>query len=199
MWASVISTIDFEGTVLFNQLSQGSPLLAKTAFFCAHYLIFVLFIIPLTVIVLDRDTNKRFFGWRVVAQSLLAIIVATAIGYVLGALVGRPRPFISYPNDIIPYGFLPASSSFPSAHAWIASAFATTFLFHLHFRKMGWWLVVIAVLVALSRVVVGMHYLSDVSVGLILGVVSAYMVTQYGPVVLSWLIARRGKLSADRY
>jgi undecaprenyl-diphosphatase len=61
--------------------------------------------------------------------------------------------------------------SFPSNHATIAAASAAAIV--VAWRKMAWLVLPVAVLMAFSRVFVGVHYPHDVTVGFLLGVIVA--------------------------
>jgi undecaprenyl-diphosphatase len=62
---------------------------------------------------------------------------------------------------------VPIDGSLPSGHAAGSFAFAL-FVFYFN-RRAGWALVILASLVALSRVMLGVHYPSDVVAGAVLG------------------------------
>jgi undecaprenyl-diphosphatase len=82
-------------------------------------------------------------------------------------LVHRPRPFLTIKGlvpVIIPHGF-----SFPSGHATLAMAMAVVLAFH--FPKARSLVYTLAVLIGFSRVYFGVHYLSDVLAGFVLGTV----------------------------
>lgn len=79
----------------------------------------------------------------------------------------RLRPFLALPDIHVPFAQA-GSSSFPSGHT--ATYFALAFGMY-HFNKgVGRWYLAGASLIALSRVVLGVHYPSDI----IGGVVVAY-------------------------
>jgi undecaprenyl-diphosphatase len=74
----------------------------------------------------------------------------------------RERPFVSYPN--IERGTVPLDRySFPSGHTLHAVAF--TLIALSYFPVLAWILVPFAALTALSRMVLGLHYPSDVLAG----------------------------------
>lgn len=81
--------------------------------------------------------------------------------------VDRARPAVAEPG-LDPVGVTPASASFPSGHS--ATAFATALAVGLVYPRLRLPLLVLAALVALSRVYLGMHYATDVLVGTALGV-----------------------------
>jgi membrane-associated phospholipid phosphatase len=108
---------------------------------------------------------------RIAISSLLATgLVVEGIKFV----VDRPRP----------HGWLRGwSSSFPSGHA--SGAFALAVIFTRRWKRLaiGFWTV--AVTVALSRLYLERHYLSDVVAGAVIGFVSANAVARW-PFARTW-------------
>lgn len=186
MWASVFSTIDTNVLLVLNNLSYANSVWFGFASFCAHYLIYVLIIAAIIYLLEHHDYRLKSPGSHVFAQALLAVILASAIGFMISVYIGRPRPYFQF-IDVSPIGSVPNSNSFPSAHAWIAFAFTSVFIFYHRYAKMGYALVFGAFLVALGRVMAGMHYPSDVVVGGLLGFVSAYGVVRYSNQLFKWL------------
>ena len=82
----------------------------------------------------------------------------------------RPRPFVSCPGIRACTDALD-EHSFPSGHTLHAMAFAIVLAFHYPWA--AWIVGPFALLVAASRMVLGLHYPSDVAVGAAIGVVSA--------------------------
>jgi undecaprenyl-diphosphatase len=78
----------------------------------------------------------------------------------------RERPFIRHPS-ISQVGAPLDRYSFPSGHTLHAVSFAWQAT--VHFPDLGWVLVPLASLIAASRVVLGLHYPTDVIAGAILG------------------------------
>ena len=95
---------------------------------------------------------------------ILSFCVAIGVAYLLKYIIMRPRPFIELGVRSL---VILKSYSFPSAHA--AAVFSAMAILDKEFPKMKWIWLTIAVVVALSRLYIGVHYLSDVIAGGILG------------------------------
>jgi undecaprenyl-diphosphatase len=99
---------------------------------------------------------------------LLVTLAATSVVVASAkALAGRVRPCHTHAwLHALPIA-LPTDPSFPSGHAAGSFAFAA-FVFTTH-RRAGFALSCVALLIALSRVALGVHYPSDVAAGALLG------------------------------
>jgi len=106
-------------------------------------------------------------------EGLAALLHIAAVGLVCLGIYSqlknrlvRQRPFISF--EAIQAHTAPLDLySFPSGHTMNAVNFAVLFCFFV--PALAWLLVPFAVLVGLSRVILGMHYPTDVLVGAGLG------------------------------
>lgn len=80
--------------------------------------------------------------------------------------INRERPFVNNPE--IRLGAMPLDRfSFPSGHTLHATAFAMIVV--QHHPQLGWLVIPFAALVAVSRMVLGLHYPSDVAMGAAVG------------------------------
>jgi membrane-associated phospholipid phosphatase len=121
----------------------------------------------------NKDEKMKRDG----VKTVIAIGANVAIMYGLKEAVKRPRPFTTYPDDIVlrqkTSGF-----SFPSGHT--SCAFATATALTLSTKK--WYVAVPAFtyagFVGYSRMRLGAHYGSDVLVGVIIGVGSSLLTWQ---------------------
>jgi undecaprenyl-diphosphatase len=116
-----------------------------------------------------RSVNAR----HGVVAAALASIVALEVAQVISGFWDRPRPYEGHAGVHL---FVSASPdpSFPSDHA--AVAFAIAISIFLRNRRLGLVAIAMAAAIALSRVVVGTHYPSDVMAGAVLGTLAALVV-----------------------
>jgi undecaprenyl-diphosphatase len=88
----------------------------------------------------------------------------------------RPRPFNVYPS-IVCVGKTLDQFSFPSGHTMHAVAFSIVAV--TYFPALFWLVIPFALLVALSRPILGLHYPSDVLAGAALGTLIATLSLQF--------------------
>jgi len=106
-----------------------------------------------------------------IARRLLVVVgVTSGLVAVLKLVVGRPRPFRAH-ADVLALVSRPSDYSLPSGHAagaFAVAVFGACLLGPKHRIAQGA-LLGLAGLVALSRVVLGVHYPADVACGAALG------------------------------
>ena len=127
--------------------------------------------------------------WREPLMMVVPLVLEAAAFITVTYMIGRPRP-----DD--PLETSPVNSSFPSGHVAAAAAYgALVIIVFWHTRK--FWIralvilfsVLVPLVVALSRMYRGMHFLSDVVAGAALGVAA---------VVLSWWMIRHAIARTER-
>lgn len=129
----------------------------------------------------------------------IALLMSLLFGnLLLKNLVERSRPYWIDENIVLK---IPENSdySFPSGHTF--SSFSAATAIFLYYRKAGVAALVLAMLIAFSRLYLFMHFPSDVLAGLVFGVLvaflAAYLVRKYlRPVLIhrKWIIS----LSSER-
>ena len=105
-------------------------------------------------------------------------------------LVCRPRPYDTIEGLTILIA-APDSWSFPSGHACSSMAAANTWWRTLKKKWMKILLLVLAILMALSRLYVGVHYPSDVLAGALVGTVGGQLVWLASDRILKQYRARK--------
>jgi undecaprenyl-diphosphatase len=124
--------------------------------------------------------------WKLAAGSALG---AAALGIVINRIVAaihhRDRPFITHPSAHV-FGAHKTDASMPSDHATAALAIAVAVL--LIDTGVGIAFLVLAVLIAIGRVIIGEHYPGDVLVSTVIGLAAAFTVVRLGRPVIAFLV-----------
>src|SRR3989344_5334257 len=154
--------LDQSLSVKLFYLAAASPGLSALSWFCASVLIFIL----LAAAVLWLGWPKFYEQRNQLLELLLAAVGSWSLAQVLQQLFDRTRPYLSLAETPL-VDLWYHTPSFPSGHATLA--FATATIIFLHHRKIGVWFLLAAALVALGRVLVGVHYLGDILAGALLG------------------------------
>lgn len=117
-------------------------------------LIFVLLI--MTSLFMWEEHKKEW-----ILPTWFSFAAALVITYVIKFIVARERPL-----DAIYFFGLP-DYSFPSAHA--AATFAVVPILDEEYPALKWFWILFAVLVAVSRIYLKVHFLTDVLAGILIG------------------------------
>lgn len=120
-------------------------------------------LVAAAVLLIPKKTRKTGI------TALLSITIGFLITNVLlKNIVARPRPFDAY-TEIIPLITRPTDFSFPSGHTCASFACALVF-FRMLPKKYGVPAVILAGMVAFSRLYLGVHYPGDVLGGFLVAV-----------------------------
>ena len=130
--------------------------------------IFIIFFV-LTSLFLWQENKRRW-----ILPLWLSGLFAIVISFIMKYLIGRPRPYelglvsvLTIVTEFIEKGFFSANSSFPSFHAMLV--FAALPILIKEFKKFKFVWLIFACLVAFSRVYFGVHYMSDILAGALIG------------------------------
>jgi membrane-associated phospholipid phosphatase len=125
--------------------------------------------------VLHKDWKHK--GWIVwIHEGIIigfSIFTAWFISFIIKSVTRIPRPFIAHGN-VVPLFTHGGFDSFPSGHATIF--FGLAMAVYLYHRKAGYFFFIGAALIAISRVIGGVHYPIDIIVGVIIGCVISKIV-----------------------
>lgn len=122
----------------------------------------------LCAVVLLAVPKTRKTGYAAVLSLIFGVIVTNLL---LKNIVARPRPFAEI-EALIPLIVKPTDFSFPSGHTTASFAVALVMLRMLP-KKIGIPAVVLAALVAFSRLYLGVHYPTDVLAGFVVALVGS--------------------------
>jgi len=120
--------------------------------------------------------------YRAIGNSIiLTLIIATIVGEgIVKHIVRRIRP-CNKQNNVSLFSLKPISYSFPSGHT--VSSFAAAEILSMQFTQYKFIFIGIALLIALSRLYLNVHYPTDVIAGIVIGVLCAkvtFIVLQSG-------------------
>lgn len=155
-----------------NDFAYEHAWVGDLAKFFAQYAVFI----PVAVVALIwlvgpsfRSRAERHAAFAAGVATVLALLCVQVIDHIYD----RTRPFVHHAHHLlIAHG---KDASFPSDHT--SGAFAIAFALLLFGRAaLGWCALAIGVLIALARVMVGVHYPSDVLGGVLVGALAALVV-----------------------
>ena len=121
------------------------------------------------IMLIPKKTRKC--GIMVLAALLVMLVVNNII---LKNIVARPRPCFFYPDMVDGLVKVPSSYSFPSGHT--VSAFAVAFTVYSQHKKFGIVTIIMAALMAFTRLYVFVHFPTDIYGGIIVAAGIAYFV-----------------------
>ncbi len=123
--------------------------------------IFIWATLLLFLVVFEEKKHKRFI-WHLSVAVISTFVLAE---FLLKNIFERARPTVLY---LTFFTSCPTSFSFPSGHAAVAFAAAT--VFSRYDKKRIVFYYILALLISLSRIYLGCHYITDVVGGAIFGI-----------------------------
>lgn len=149
----------------FYNLGQSYSWIATLSLFISYQLIYIVLACLLFWAIFFAKKKMYFFSIFVLT-SFSAWLLARSIKFIFQI----ERPFLSL--NINPL-YAETGYSFPSEHMTVFSSLAIV-VFFLN-QKLGILLIFFAIIVGLTRLIIGVHYPSDILVGFILG----YLIAQF--------------------
>lgn len=122
-----------------------------------------IFWIALTILLLFIK-KYRAIGWQMAAAMLITFVIGNLI---LKNLVARERP-CWLDTSVILLVSNPQDFSFPSGHSM--NGFTASTVLFLNDRRLGIWAVILAAVIAFSRLYNFVHFPTDVLVGMMIGI-----------------------------
>lgn len=155
---------------LFQDINQNAghhPLLDGLMVFATQNAL----IVYALVLLLMWFFGKEKYKYTVVYAAITGGIGLT-INFILGHIYYEPRPFVSHHVHLLMQHVI--DSSFPSDHA--TGVFALALAVLLRHRKIGFGMLLFAILTGISRVYVGHHYPFDILASIIVAIFSCTLV-----------------------
>lgn len=133
----------------------------------------VVFVVIIASLLIFGDTKKR---WLALFAGIVLFLTDQAAAGILKPLIERARPCHTFDDVRLLVEYCGSGFSMPSAHA--ANVFGQAALLAGHVRFIRWPLYTYAVLVAISRVFVGVHYPGDIIIGAIVGLLAGSFISK---------------------
>jgi len=169
--------LDREVFWFLHSWTGHSNILDGLFIFFAKYLFWFILVWVLWILIRKKDWPNKLSAWKNRFQyfslGLISLILSRGIiANIMSALIQSPRPFATL--DIQALINHADVSSIPSGH--MASVIPIVLTLFLMNKKAGWWGLIMALLIGISRVIVGVHWPSDIILGLVVGIFSFYFV-----------------------
>ena len=124
------------------------------------------------------------------AHLAAALIIFGYITEVIKGYVGWIRPYLADPSQVELIGPKPSGYSFPSGHSQSTGTFWPVLVNRYPEKNIRKILIPLAIafiiIIPFSRVYLGVHYLGDVTFGLLLGLVGAFLYIRYNHNVITF-------------
>jgi undecaprenyl-diphosphatase len=131
------------------------------------------FVVLLAAMFLARGKWRSRNARHGVVAAALSAGLALTLAKLISELVARQRPFVDHPHAAHLFIAHARDFGFPSDHA--SGAFAIAVALLLRHRRAGLLALVMAALIGVGRVMVGVHYPSDILGGALLGTLCALL------------------------
>lgn len=116
------------------------------------------------------------------------MVFSGILNSLMKGIFGIPRPYQTYPNEIIVVNEV-SGYSFPSGHAMNSASFFGFIanLYRTNYLVIGLSTLMI-LLISISRIYLGVHYFSDIIFGILFGLLLAILFVKFFPVLESFFI-----------
>ena len=176
--------MDYRLYHLINELAEHHSWLGHAASALESWSIPLVALATVCLWLLARPGAAR--KWKLACGSALAsAAVALLTNQVIAQIWARPRPYAAHPDATL-FSAPSHDPSFPSDHA--SAAFAIGVAVLLYDRVVGAVFLAAAALVAMGRVVTGVHYPADVLAGSLVGTAAALLVARLGRPLVDRLV-----------
>ena len=107
---------------------------------------------------------------------IIAVLISGIIVIILKELFSIPRPAsIINQDQFFIFGDILLSRAFPSGHSSTAFSLFAVLIYNHHYNNKGGLFLLIALLIAFSRIAIGVHWPEDILSGSMIGIITAYL------------------------
>jgi undecaprenyl-diphosphatase len=158
-----------------NNLSGQSKTADYAGVFFADYLPYILGMFLLILLFYPRKNIKENRA-MVVVSVIAALVARFGVKTILVLFYARPRPYVNLDSThkLITLNPIENFQSFPSGHTLFFFALST--VIYSFNKKLGVIFFIFSTLIAIARIFVGVHWPSDILVGILLGIVVGFII-----------------------
>ncbi len=170
------SKMNVDQSVAFyvNQLGGLSKWIDPTVVFVAHYIPYLLAAVFLLAVYRLAEGKKERL-WFLFEGALAVFLSRAVVVEIIRFFFHRPRPYLEDPAIVALLN--ETSYSFPSGHAAFFFALSTTVF--LHNKRWGVFFYIVSAFIGFARMMAGVHYLTDILGGAVLGFAIGWVVHTY--------------------
>jgi len=183
-------SIDYSIFQLIHGLANRWWLFDWLGIFLAQYLPYLIVLFAFFLLAKEKNWRQRIYFFALAGLSI--ILSRGIITEIIRFFYYRPRPFLALQFQSL-LGDSDIAGSFPSGHAAAYFALALAIFYFLKQKKnnyleqpatnlsLGWLCLGAVILIGVARIFVGVHWPSDVLVGALIGLGSAFLVKKILP------------------
>ena len=161
--------MDIKLFYFFNSLAGQSVFWDYIFIFLAHYFWYLLMAVFLTHLFFNNQIKRRQKIFWFFSAFFSAAVARGVVAEIIRFFYNSPRPFVN--NHVV--RLIPENSySFPSGHAIFFFALVSMIFFYN--KKLAYWLGGGGIIMGLARIIVGVHWPSDILGGVVLGVLISW-------------------------
>lgn len=164
--------LDRDVSLAIHRAASSNAILRRLAAFAASDLVWIMVGFVFFLDVFGEGPAVPGERWLSVLALCVFVGLPWLVTLAIEYAVGRKRPFQAQPQAFKPIiNMHLITPSFPSGHATVSTALALVFFAS---TGMPWLFLPMAAVVALGRIAVGVHYISDVLAGIAVALISRW-------------------------
>ncbi|MDC3021834.1 phosphatase PAP2 family protein [Pelagibacteraceae bacterium] len=160
----------FNGVFLKEFFIDITKLGSSSWYFAISFIGFIVFYLNNKLQIIKFKKSNKLVNFFI--ASFFYILTVGVITQILKHIIGRPRPNYTDFENTFEFNYFTFESgfhSFPSGHS--STIFIVCFIMIAAFPKLKYFFYILATIVALSRVVVGAHFFTDIVAGAVLALI----------------------------
>ena len=166
--------MDLKLFYFFNSLAGQSTFWDYVFIFLARYFWYLLMAVFLAHLFFNKQVVRRQKIFWFISAFFSATVARGVVAEIIRFFYHNPRPFVN--NHVV--RLIPENSySFPSGHTIFFFALVAMIFFYN--KKLAYWLGGGGIIMGLARIIVGVHWPSDILGGIVLGILISWSLYKF--------------------